>query len=113
MRLYSKFYGKSIKAVVSTLTAVICTLEEITEVDDESVWQVKANDLLLQVKQFHFVLALLRFQKSLSITAKLSDLLQAERLNYAAAASCIEATMETIHKLQTEEKWKEINVIRV
>ena len=30
------------------------------------------------------------------------------RLNYAAAASCIEARMETIHELQTEEKWKEI-----
>ena len=99
---------ESIKAVVGTLTAVICTLEEITEIDDDSVRRVKANGLLLQVKQFHFVLALLLFQKIPSITAKLSDLLQAERLNYAAAASCIEATMETIHELRTEEKWKEI-----
>ena len=47
------------------------------------------------------------FERIFSITAKLSDLLQAEHLNYAAAAACIRATKETIQSLRCEE-WKKL-----
>uniref|UniRef100_A0A1X7TPX0 Uncharacterized protein n=1 Tax=Amphimedon queenslandica TaxID=400682 RepID=A0A1X7TPX0_AMPQE len=41
-----------------------------------------------------------------SITGKLSDLLQSEQLNYAAAATCIEATKITLVNLRTESEWQ-------
>ena len=43
-----------------------------------------------------------------SITANLSNLLQAKELNYAAAATCIEATKQTIIDLRNETVWKNI-----
>ena len=53
---------------------------------------VEARGLLFQVNSVQFLLSLLLFERIFSITAKLSDLLQAERLNYAAAAACIKAS---------------------
>ena len=54
------------------------------------------------------MLSLVLFERIFSITAKLSDLLQAEHLNYAAAAACIRATKETIQSLRCEEEWKKL-----
>jgi len=81
----------SIKAVKSTFSTVLATLEEIAE-GSGSDRVVEARGLLFQVNSFQFLLSLLLFERIFSITAKLSDLLQAQRLNYAAAAACIKAT---------------------
>ena len=96
----------SIKAVKTTISAIIDTLEELSEDSDSRA--VEARGLLFQVKKFQFLLSLIMFERIFSITAKLSDLLQAEHLNYAAAAACIRATKETIQSLRCEEEWKKI-----
>ena len=48
------------------------------------------------------------FDRVISITGNLSNLLQAKELNYAAAATCIEATKQTIIDLRNETVWKNI-----
>ena len=83
----------SIKAVKTTFSAIINTLEELSDGSDSRA--IEARGLLYQVKKFQFLLSLVLFERIFSITAKLSDLLQAEHLNYAAAAACIRATKET------------------
>ena len=95
----------SIKAVKATISAIIDTLEELSEGNNSRA--VEAHGLLFQVKKFHFLLSLVILERIFSITAKLSDLLQAEHLNYVAAAACIKATKETIQSLRCEE-WKKL-----
>ena len=95
------FRYASIKAVKGTFSAVLTTLEEIAE-GSGSDRVVEARGLLFQVNSFQFLLSLLLFERIFSITAKLSDLLQAERLNYAAAAACIKATKQTVQSLRRE-----------
>ena len=60
----------------STFSAVLTTLEEIAE-GSGSDRVVEARGLLFQVNSFQFLLSLLLFERIFSITAKLSDLLQA------------------------------------
>ena len=95
----------SIKAVKTTFSAIINTLEELSDRSDSRA--IEARGLLFQVKKFQFLLSLVLFEEVFSITAKLSDLLQAEHLNYAAAAACIRATKKTIQSLRCEE-WKKL-----
>jgi len=49
---------------------------------------------------------LFTFQNLFRITAKLSDVLQAEKLDFAGAAGYIEATVVTLKALRTTEDWK-------
>ena len=80
-----------IKAVKTTFSAIINTLEELSDGSDSRA--IEARGLLFQVKKFQFLLSLVLFERIFSITAKVSDLLQTEHLNYAAAAAaCIRAT---------------------
>ena len=90
-----------------TFSAILATLEKISE-SDSIDRAVEACGLLVKVKLFQFLLSLLLFEKIFSVTAKLSDVLQAEQLNYAAAAACIRATKATIQDLRSETEWKKI-----
>jgi len=96
----------SIKALTSTFSAVLAILEEICESDD-SDGIVEAQGIL-QMKTFQFTLCLVMFERIFAITLKLSDILQAERLDFAGAVTCIEVSMETLHDMQSEEEWKKI-----
>ena len=69
---------------------------------------VEAQGLMFQIKSFQFLLFLLLFERILSLTANLSDLLQAEHLNYAAAASLIKTTKETMQSLRYEAEWEKV-----
>lgn len=51
-------------------------------------------------------MCLFTFQNLFRITAKLSDVLQAEKLDFAGAAGYIEATVVTLKALRTTEEWK-------
>ena len=53
-------------------------------------------------------LSLILFNKIFSITGNLSNLLQTEQLNYAGAASCIEAMKITLSNLRSESEWQKI-----
>ena len=97
----------SIKALTSTFSAVLATLEEICESDDSDKI-VEAQGILLQMKSFQFTLCLVMFERILANTSKLSDILQAERLDFAGAVTCIEVSMETLHDMRSEEEWKKI-----
>lgn len=48
------------------------------------------------------------FQNPFRITAKLSDVLQAEKLDFAGAADYIEATVVTLKALRITEDWNKI-----
>ena len=96
----------SIQAVMSSLSAIVSTLEEIAE--DSNTRSVQARGLLHQVKSFSFFLSLVLFEKIFGITNNLSNLLQAEHLNYATAASCIKATKTTLSDLRSEEVWEKV-----
>ena len=80
----------SIKSVKSTITAIIATLEELS--DDRGSRAIEARGLLHQIKLFSFILFLILFEKIFSITGKLSDFLQSKTINYAAAATCFGIT---------------------
>ena len=96
----------SIQAVTSTLPAIVSTLEELAE--DSNTRSVQARGLLHQMKSFSFFLSLVLFEKIFGMTNNLSNLLQAEHLNYATAASCIKATKTTLSDLRSEEAWEKV-----
>lgn len=98
----------SVKSVLTTFPAIITTLRQITDEDHDSIRRVKAEGLLLQICKFEFVLNLVMFQALLAVTANLSNLLQAEQLNFAAAATCIEAVLDSLHSFRSEQKWADI-----
>ena len=86
----------SIKSVKSTITAIIATLEELS--DDSGSGAIEARGLLHQIKSFSFILSLILFD-IFSITGKLSDFLQSKTINYAAAAKSISATKAALESL--------------
>ena len=88
----------SIVSIKSTISVIYESLDEITEGNDSNK-VIQARSLLLQVKSFTFAVSLLLFEKLFSITGKLSDLLQAETLSYAGAAS-ITATKQTLRDIR-------------
>jgi hypothetical protein len=97
----------AIKAIKTSFLAIIQTLEDLSDGSD-SQRAVGARGLLFQVKNFEFLLQLVFFEKIFSITSKLSDLLQAKKLNYAAAATCISATKTAILCLRSEDEWSKL-----
>lgn len=102
---WSRRYA-SIKAVLTSISAVIATLEEIGDQRHERA--IEARGLLLQVKSFPFLLSLILLERIFSITNNLSQLLQSEVIHYAAAASCISATKTTLNSLRTDKEWKTV-----
>ena len=60
------------------------------------------------MKKFQFLLCLLTFQQLFGITVKLSDVLQAEKLDFAGPVNYIEATITTLQSQRTETEWKNI-----
>jgi len=67
-----------------TFDAILATLEDMGE-DSDGMKATQATGLLLQIKTFHFLLSLIMFDKILSITKGLSDVLQRATLDLAKA----------------------------
>ena len=61
--------------------------------------------MLLQIKSFQFLFCLFLCEKILGIASKLSELLQAETIDYQTAALQIEATFNTI---QSDMWWEKL-----
>lgn len=83
----------------SNIAAVLSILEVISGGSDRERAS-EADGLVVQVKSFRFLVCLVLFQKLFAITAKVSDVLQAEELYFAAAACYIEATIDTLTNLR-------------
>ena len=91
---------KSVKSTISVIYDILELLQEIIEGNDSnscSGTRPSPSCQKLSVSDLSYF-----FEKIFSITAKLSDLLQAEQLNYAAAASCITATKQAICDIRSE-----------
>ena len=96
----------SIKAIMSTINALISTLEQIS--DESSSRSVEARGLLHQVKDFSFLLSLVLFEMIFGITSNLSNFLQAEQLSYACVANCIRAAKMSLADLRSNEAWVKV-----
>ena len=70
---------------------------------------VEANGLLLQVESFQFILCLFICEKIFGIVSKLSELLQAEKIDYYKAALQIEATISTFNTIRSDVWWNKLH----
>ena len=80
---------------MSTYTALLKTLEIVTT--EDAARSVEARGLLLQMEIYEFVLRLVLFQKVLHATKGLSEALQADDIDLAAAAELVEATTDVVY----------------
>ena len=81
---------------------------EILEDDRDRSKAVEARGLLLQIKQFSFVLSLVVFDKVLLCTTGLSDTLQCTNINLAKAADLATATIQILEGYRTTEYWAKV-----
>ena len=68
---------------------------------------IEAKGLLLQIFEFKFVLCLVMFNHTFSLTNGLSKTLQDPDLDFSAAISLVDATIETLESYRSEKQWKE------
>jgi len=95
-------------AAVDTMCRTFNALiEEIVGGEDHEK-AVQASGLLLQVKSFSFLLLLIIFDRILSLTKRLSDLLQSQQCNLAKAANLVSATVETLEEFRSDSSWKHL-----
>lgn len=94
----------AVNSICYTFDAILATLEDITE-DSDGMKATQATGLMLQVKSFKFLLCLIIFDKVLSITKGLSDVLQSTSLDLAKAADLVSGTIETLEDLRTDSYW--------
>ena len=69
---------------------------------------MEARGLLLQVKCFKFVLSLVVFDRLLSCSKGLSDVLQSTQLDLAKAADLVSALIETFEDFRSDKSWKKV-----
>ena len=91
----------TINSICYTFDAILATLEDLAE-DSDGMKATQATGLMLQVKSFKFLLCLIIFDKVLSITKGLSDVLQSASLDLAKAADLVSGTIED---LRTDSYW--------
>ena len=91
----------SVNSMCYTFDAILATLEDMGE-DSDGMKATQATGLLLQIKTFHFLLSLITFDKILSITKGLSDVLQSATLDLAKAADLVSGTIKTIKDFRTD-----------
>ncbi len=97
----------AVSALCYTYDAVLATLAEVVSGSDAAK-AAEGRGLLLQVKSFRFVLCLVIFDRVLSITKSLSDVLQGTQLNLAKAADLVAATVETLEKFRSDCEWDKV-----
>lgn len=97
----------AVDAICCTFDAVLATLEEIED-DNDRATAMEARGLLLQVKCFKFVLSLVVFDRLLSCSKGLSDVLQSTQLDLAKAADLVSALIETFEDFRSDKSWKKV-----
>ena len=86
---------------------MVATLTEIAE-GSAGPKSMEASGLLLQVKSFKFLLALVIFDRLLSITKHLSDALQSTNMDLAKAIDLVSATVETLEEFRSDCSWEHL-----
>ena len=97
----------AVHAICCIFDAVLATLEEIED-DNDRTKAMEARGLLLQVKCFKFVLSLVVFDRLLSCSKGLSDVLQSTQLDLAKAADLVSALIETFEDFRSDKSWKKV-----
>ena len=99
--------SSAISAVCHTYDSILATLSDIEEGKDAEK-AVEARGLLHLVNSFQFLLSLVTFDCLFSCTKRISDILQAPKINLSIAAELITATIETMHQFRTDEEWSKV-----
>ena len=99
----------AVNAVCYTYNAVLSTLTQLVSQKD-GIRAAQARGLLSQIKSFHFLLSLVTFDRLLSTTKSLSDVLQSTQLNLAKAADLVTATEDALKSFRSDDEWEKIVV---
>lgn len=97
----------AVNAVCCTFDAVIGALLAVVN-GNNGVKSAEARGLLLQVSSFQFVLCLVIFDRILSCTKSLSDMLQSTQLDLARAADLVSVTVETLEEFRSDQEWQKV-----
>ena len=98
---------EAIKTFKETFGALLTTLGSISD-GVQRDRAIEAKGLFLQIFKFKFVLCLVMFNHLFSMTNGLSKTLRDPDLDFSAAMSLIDATIETLQTYRSEKQWKEI-----
>ena len=93
----------AIHVIKGTLGAVLATLKDVVGGSDRNK-AVEAQGLLLQIQKFTF-LCLLIFDSIFAITTKLSDTLQAPKVDLTAAVQLISAQVSILEDYHSDSQW--------
>ena len=94
----------AVNTVCCTYDSILATLSEISDGEDAAK-AVNAKGLLSQVRSFRFILILIIFDRILSCTKQLSDLLQSQQCDLAKAVDLVSATIETLEEFRSDASW--------
>ena len=97
----------TVNAICYTYDSLLSTLEEISEGSDR-LKAVEAQGLLLQVKDFKFLISLIIFDRILTCTKSLSDSLQSMQIDLGKAADLVMATEGTLQDFCTDNEWEKV-----
>ena len=97
----------AVHAICCTFDSILETLEEIEEGTDRGN-AVEASGLYQQIKNFKFILSLVIFDRLLSCSKGLSDVLQSTQLDLAKAADLASALIQTFKDFRTNESWNKV-----
>ena len=99
--------SEATKTFKETFGAVLTTLKSISG-GEQRDRAIEAKGLLLQIFEFEykFVLCLVMFNQLFSMTNGLSKAFQDPDLDFSAAISFIDASIETLQSYTSEKQWK-------
>ena len=96
----------AVSGVLQSLKEIIATLEDLTENDRDSKQRIEAGGLLTHVRTFRFKFILVLLVKGLSITKGLTDQLQDDSLDLAAAAELVDSVLSSIRSSRSDKEWE-------
>ena len=85
----------------------VAALIKITH-DGDGSRVAEARGLLLQVKSFKFILLLVIFDRLLTCSKGLSDILQSTKIDLGKAGDLITATIETVEIFRSDSEWEKV-----
>ena len=97
----------AINTICYTFDAVVAALIKITG-DDDGSRVAEARGLLLQVKSFKFILLLVIFDRLLTCSKGLSDILQSTKIDLGKAGDLITATIEIVEIFRSDSEWEKV-----
>ena len=98
----------AINAVSRTFDSLLLSLEEISETRSFNQSAIEAKGLLLQIRSFSFIICLVSFDRILSSTKQLSDLLQSSTMDLFRASEIVSATKAMLSEFRSDDYWDSV-----